>query len=145
MAPALAPSGTQELAPPEIPPPSLWRPVVVAVAAALLVAAFVVHAAVIPLEVLFTWGRPVALYVATEPEGAAVTVDGLPLGEPAPTKIEVRRDRADHVVEASLPGHRPAREVVRYDRSWVLSFVLRLQPDPTAPPAGDPGSAARKK
>ena len=59
--------------------------------------------------------------------------------EPAPTKTEVVRDRRDHVLELEYPGHRPTREVVRYDRSVVLSFVLRLQrtegaPDSALPP-----------
>jgi hypothetical protein len=79
--------------------------------------------------VLFTWNSPVPLYVASDPEGAAVKVDGIPLADPAPTKTEVRRDRREHVLELAYPGHRPTREIVRYDRSVVLSFVLRLQKD----------------
>ena len=110
----------------------MWRPIVVAVSAVVLIAAAAVHVAVIPLEVLFTWSRPAALYVASEPEGAAVKVDGVAVADPAPARIPVRRDRSDHVIEVMHPGFRPERETVRYDKTVALSFVIRLQPDPAA-------------
>jgi serine/threonine protein kinase len=110
----------------------LWRPIVVGILAVLIVAAYAVHVAVIPLEVLASWTRPATLYVASEPDGAVVKVDGVALPDPAPTKTAIKRDRFDHVIEVSAPGYRPVREIVRYDREVVLSFVLRMQKQETA-------------
>jgi hypothetical protein len=117
-----------------------WRPVVVAVAAVLIFAASAIHLLVLPLDVLFTWNRPAGLFIASEPEGASIKVDGVALADPAPTRISVRRDRLEHTIEVASPGYRAAREIVRYDQSVVLSFVLRLQKAAAAPvldaPAG---------
>ena len=110
----------------------LWRPIVVGILAVLIVAAYAVHVAVIPLEVLASWTRPATLYVASEPDGASVKVDGVALPDPAPTKTAVKRDRIDHLIEVSAPGYRPVREMVRYDREVVLSFVLRMQKETAA-------------
>ena len=70
----------------------------VVLSALIIVAAWVVHTRVVPLEVLFTWPRPASLYVASEPEGASVKLDGVPLPYPTPAKAEVRRDRAEYDV-----------------------------------------------
>jgi serine/threonine-protein kinase len=138
LAPAMGPTPISEPRLPQVKPTGMWRLVVVAVAAGLILVAGAVHLTVIPLEVLFTWNTPVPLYVASDPEGAAVKVDGVPLADPAPTKTEVRRDRREHVLELAYPGHRPTREIVRYDRSVVLSFVLRLQKNDGAAAAETP-------
>ena len=41
--------------------------------------------------------------------------------------VTVRRDLLEHVVEATLPGYRPARAIVRYDKTVALSFLMPLQ------------------
>jgi hypothetical protein len=98
-----------------------------------------VHFYLIPLDVLVTWREPAGLSIASDPDGAALLLDGVPLARPAPTTVSVRRDRAEHVIDAKLPGYRPARETVRYDRSVGLAFLLRLEKDPSfaPPPATD--------
>jgi serine/threonine protein kinase len=108
-------------------PTGLWRPVAVTLAAVVVLAACAVHVAFIPLEVLFSWRKPAALYVQSEPPGGTAKLDGVPLGDPTPTKVPIKRDRLDHVLEVALPGFRSARQIVRYDRSVALSFVIPLQ------------------
>ena len=54
--------------------------------------------------------------------GAALRLDGVPCRGSSPTTVTVRRDLLDHVVEATLPGYRPARAIVRYDKTVALSF-----------------------
>jgi len=110
-----------------------WRPVVVAVAAVLILVAFAVHLAVVPLEVLFTWQSPADVFVTSEPEGALVKLDGVALADRAPLRASVRRDRVDHVLEVSYPGYRTSTEIIRYDRSVVLSLLIRLQKEPSPP------------
>jgi hypothetical protein len=88
----------------------------------------------IPLDVLVTWREPARLSITSDPTGATVRLDGLPLTRPAPVTVPVRRDRAEHVIDADIPGYRPARETVRYDRSVGLAFMLRLEKDPAAAP-----------
>jgi hypothetical protein len=98
-----------------------------------------VHFYLIPLDVLITWREPARLSIASDPGGATVLLDGVPLARPTPTTISVHRDRSEHVIDANLPGYRPARETVRYDRAVGLAFTLRLDKDPAAapPPAPD--------
>jgi hypothetical protein len=114
----------------QIRPTGMWRPVVVGIAAVLILAAFVVHLAVVPLEVLFTWQSPTDVFVTSEPEGALVRLDGVALADRAPLRASVHRDRVDHVLEVSYPGYRTSTETIRYDQSVVLSLVVRLQPEP---------------
>jgi hypothetical protein len=144
VAPVPTPRPRHETARVQVRPTGMWRPVAVVVSALVLAAAAAVHVAVIPLEVLFTWTRPAALYVTSEPEGASVKVDGVALTDPAPARISVQRDRLDHVIEVTHAGYRPARQTVRYDKSVALSFVIRLEPDPAATPAraGAPAPSA---
>ena len=114
---------------------------VVAFLVVLSAAAAVVHFKVIPLDVLATWGRPATLVINSNPPGAAVTLDGRALPAPTPTQVQVRRDRADHVVEFSRVGSLPVRSVVRFDRTVTLSETATLpaQPQPPAlPPAPVP-------
>jgi hypothetical protein len=127
-----------------LPPRGLWRPVAVSIAALLVLAASAVHLAFVPLDVLFAWRAPVPLYVASEPEGAVVKLDGVPLPEVTPTKVPVRRDRVDHVIEIDHPGFRSARDVVRFDRSVTLSVLVSLQKQggpPIAPVSAIPPPA----
>jgi hypothetical protein len=91
-----------------------------------------VHTFVMPLDVLLVWRNPARLSIATEPEGASLRLDGVALAATSPTIVSVRRDLADHVIEATLPGYRPARAIARYERSVSLSALLRLQQDPSA-------------
>jgi hypothetical protein len=108
-------------------PVGVWRSVVVGLAALLVVIAFVVHVAVIPLEVLASWKKPAPLYISSEPEGGWAKLDGIRLVDPTPTKIAVTRDRHEHVIEVEYPGFQSARQIVRFDRSVVLSFMITLE------------------
>jgi serine/threonine protein kinase len=123
----------------QILPSGLWRPMVVAVAALVVLAALAVHLMFIPLDVLYAWRAPATLYVASEPEGGAVLLDGARLGGVTPTRVEVRRDRLEHRLEIEYPGFRPAREVIRYDRSVTLSALIALQKE-GGPPIGPVGT-----
>ncbi len=107
-----------------------------------------VHYFVMPLDVLLVWRNPARLSIATEPEGASVRLDGVAIAAPSPTIVSVRRDLADHVIEATLPGYHPARAIARYERSVSLSTLLRLRQDPAAivptppPPTAAPAAPA---
>jgi hypothetical protein len=115
-----------------------WRGFLAVVAVLAIGAAAAVHFAFIPLDVLASWWSPAALSIATDPNGATLSVDGVRLANTTPVTIAVKRDRADHVVEAQLPGFRTARAIMRYDRSLGLSFLLPLEKDPTPAPARPP-------
>jgi serine/threonine protein kinase len=119
----------------------IWRPVAVAVLAVIILAPAAVHFAVIPLDILLIWTRPARLWIASDPDGAAVKLDGAPLTGTTPTNVEIRRDRKDHVIELTLPGFRPARETARYDRSVGLSHHIRLEKDPEAAAAAAAAAA----
>jgi serine/threonine-protein kinase len=96
--------------------------------------AAVVHHWVMPLDVLLVWRNPAGLSLATDPGGATLRLDGVELPGSSPTTVTVRRDLLDHVVEATLTGYRPARAIVRYDKTVALSFLMPLQPAPAPPP-----------
>jgi serine/threonine-protein kinase len=126
-----------------------WRPLAVAVLAVLLLVAGAVHLVVVPLEVLVVWRKPATISIASEPPGAAVTLDGASIGAPTPTQTTIRRDRFDHVLEVSAPGYRPGRQTIRYDGAVALSFNVRLErqapilePLPTPKPTPPAASAA---
>ena len=109
-----------------------------------------VHQWVVPLDVLLVWRNPAGLSLATEPSGATLRLDGRLLAGASPTTVTVRRDLLEHVVEATLPGYRPARAIVRYDKTVALSFLMPLQAEPTPPassgsrPAEAPKSSPRR-
>jgi hypothetical protein len=90
-----------------------------------------VHRFLIPADVLLVWLKPAWIAIATEPEGATLRLDGVTLRATSPTAVSVKRDLADHVIEATLVGYRPARAVARYEKSVGPSFMLRLEKDPT--------------
>ena len=125
---------------------SMWRAVVVAVAAALLLLAGAVHLFVVPLDVLVEWRKPVPLSIASEPPGALVKLDGASLGGVTPTQTTIRRDRLDHSLEVSAPGYRAVHQTLRYDVTVALAATVRLErespatfdPRPTARPASAP-------
>jgi hypothetical protein len=97
-----------------------------------------VHQWVVPLDVLLVWRNPAGLSLATDPSGATLRLDGMALPGASPTTVTVRRDLLEHVVEATLPGYRPARAIVRYDKTVALSFVMPLQAEPAPPPPPRP-------
>ena len=103
-----------------------WRPLVLAIAASVLLVAGAVHLLVVPLDVLVVWRKPAPLVVTSEPEGALVRLDGAPLGAPTPTETMVHRDRYDHVLECRGPGYRSLRRIVRYDGAVTLAVSARL-------------------
>jgi hypothetical protein len=113
-----------------------------------------VHRFLIPVDVLAVWLKPAWIAIATEPEGATLRLDGVALHATSPTALSVKRDLADHVIEATLAGYRPARTVARYEKSVGPSFMLRLEKDPTfvepnvpttpGAPAGSSGPAAKR-
>jgi hypothetical protein len=105
-------------------------------------AAAAVHFLFVPLDVLVTWRNPAHVSIATEPSGSLLRLDGTTLDSTSPTAISVRRDRADHVLEATRIGYLPARQTIRFDRSVVLSFRLELQKDASFVPAPPPRPAA---
>jgi hypothetical protein len=115
-------------------PPRQWGGVFTVILLLLAAGAVVVHRLVVPLDVLIAWGEPTGLAITTEPAGATLRLDGAPLAATAPLTVSVRRDRVDHVVEATLPGYKPAREKTRYDKAASLSVTLRLERDPNATP-----------
>jgi hypothetical protein len=115
-------------------PRSRWRSALFFLLVILGGGAAAVHHWVVPIDVLLVWRNPAALTVATDPDGASLRLDGADLAGTSPTTVTVRRDLVEHVIEVSRPGYRPARAVVRYDKTVALSFLLPLQKDPTAVP-----------
>jgi eukaryotic-like serine/threonine-protein kinase len=97
----------------------------------------VVHYKYVPLDVAAVWFKPAWISVASEPPGAAVTLDGRLLPERTPTRIEVRRDRSDHILEVSREGSRTVRTTARFDRAVALSETVILPSEPS--PASRPG------
>jgi eukaryotic-like serine/threonine-protein kinase len=99
-------------------------------------AALAVDRYLVPLDVLVTWRSPARLAISTDPAGATLRLDGVPVAGPSPVVIEVRRDLTDHVLEASHPGFKPARTSLRYDKTVRLAarLVLDASPRPPAPP-----------
>ena len=117
-------------------PPRQWGGALTAILMLLVAGAVVVHLFWTPLDVLISWGAPTGLSIATDPSGAKLRLDGVPLASTAPITVSVFRDHGDHVLEATVPGYQVARETIRYDKSATLSYVLRLQRDLSAPPPG---------
>jgi len=100
-----------------------------------------VHRFLVPLDVLLSWRSPARLAIATQPEGASLRLDGVPLGALSPTVVQVRRDLVEHLIEATHPGFKPAHATVRYDKSVMLSSRLILERDPRAVPVPPPAPA----
>lgn len=117
-----------------------WKRVMLAFLVIVAAAAAVVHYKFIPLDVLAVWKKPATLAISSDPAGAAVTLDGRALPQVTPTQVEVRRDRADHVVEFARAGSRPVRTTIRFDRTAALVEVVSLPAEP-APPAPPPAPA----
>jgi hypothetical protein len=115
-------------------PPRQWGGAFMVVVLLLAAAGVVVHIKYIPLDVLISWRQPTGLSIATEPPGATLRLDGVPLAASAPATVTVWRDTNEHVIEATRPGYQVARETIRYDKSTSLSFLLRLQPAPGPTP-----------
>jgi len=125
-------------------PQRQWGGVFTVVLLVLAAAAVVVHLKVMPLDVLIAWREPTGLSIRTDPSGASVRVDGVPLASTTPASVTVWRDTKDHVIEASHPGYQTSRATVRYDKSASLSFVILLPRDPdTRDPTGLPPPAPK--
>jgi len=122
-----------------------WPKVLLTMIVLLGGAAAVVHLFVVPLDVLATWRSPARLSITTQPTGATLKLDGVPLAGTAPTTVSVWRDRGQHVIEASVPGFETTRDNVRYDKSVALSVQMYLAKDkaaaPTPPPTPAPTDA----
>ena len=130
-------------------PPRQWGGVFAVIVLLLAAAGVIVHLRVIPIDVLITWGQPTGLAIATDPVGAALRLDGVPLATSAPMTVSVWRDRGEHVVEATHPGYQTARQTIRYDKAASLSVRLNLQRDSApvlqaVPERGGPDSEAPK-
>jgi len=125
-------------------PPRQWGGLFTVVLLVLAAAAVVVHLKVMPLDVAIAWREPTGLSIKTDPTGATVRVDGVPLASTTPATVTVWRDTKDHVIEASHPGYQTSRATVRYDKSASLSFVILLPRDPdTRDPTGLPPPAQK--
>jgi len=122
----------------QIRPQRQWGGVFTVLILLLAAAGVGVHLWLIPLDVLIAWRQPTGLSIATEPPGAKLRLDGVPLASSAPTTVTVWRDRGDHTLEATLAGYQLARETIRYDRAASLSYVVRMLRDPNAVPPGAP-------
>lgn len=86
--------------------------------------------------------RLAAVSLASDPPGAALTLDGRDLG-PAPTAGPVRVDPGRHVIAGALPGHRPAELALELPAGAVVPVELRLEPEVgDAPPGPAEGPAA---
>ncbi|HEY4188128.1 MAG TPA: serine/threonine-protein kinase [Polyangia bacterium] len=138
--PMNAPFNTQlsASAPVALPPKKSALPLVVGLLVVIAAAAAVVHVKVMPLGLLAVWTKPAALQVSSEPAGADITLDGRPVLGQTPTRVQVKRDRAEHVVEASKTGFKPARQTIRFDRTTDLSASLTLEALPPPPPPPPP-------
>jgi serine/threonine protein kinase len=122
-----------------------WPWVAGAIAIVVVASAALVHAFVAPLSLLFIWSQPVPLFVSSVPPGAQVRLDGQALAATTPTRVDVKRDREDHVLELSLTGFQAARRVLRYDRQGILATHVALARVPAPSPASSrpPAPAAR--
>ena len=76
------------------------------------------------------------LTVTTVPHGAAVTLDGAPIGT---TPVQKRVGTGNHVVELALEGFEPFREVVDVPADGLpfLQPLKALPPPPAPPPTPD--------
>jgi hypothetical protein len=117
----------------QLRPRSHWRSALLLLIVIAGGGAAAVHHWVVPLDVLFVWRNPAQLSIATDPNGASLRLDGATLPASSPITMSVRRDLLEHVVEATLPGYRPARAIVRYDKTLTLSFLMPLDPAPPSP------------
>jgi hypothetical protein len=124
----------------QLRPAGRWRRVFLFLLVVVAGGGAAVHHWLVPLDVLLVWRDPAGLSIATEPSGATLRLDGATLPGTSPTTVTVHRDLLEHVVEASLPGYRPARAAVRYDKTVALSFLMPLQaaPPPPVPAAAPP-------
>jgi len=144
--PRFVPRQHHETARVQFRPQRQWGGVFTVLVLLLVAAGIGVHLWVIPLDVLIAWRQPTGLSIATEPPGAKLRLDSVPLAASAPTTVTIWRDRTDHTIEASLPGYQLAREKIRFDKSASLSYVVRLLKDPNyVPPEAAPAAPAEPK
>ncbi|HEX2660061.1 MAG TPA: PEGA domain-containing protein, partial [Polyangia bacterium] len=108
-------------------------------------AAAYVHLRVAPLNLLPVWMKPASLQVTSDPAGADIKLDGRPVGGPTPAKVDVKRDRAAHVLEVSKEGFEPASKTIRFDEAAELSASLTLTALPPPPPKEEPKEEPKKE
>jgi eukaryotic-like serine/threonine-protein kinase len=138
-----APSrGQHQTARVQLRSPKRWRGILVLTALVVAGGAAAVHYFVVPLDVLLAWRKPARLWIATEPDGASLRLDGVALAGSSPTAVSVKRDLVDHVIEATLAGYHPGRAIARFDKSLGLSLLLPLERDPAAAPPLPPSGAS---
>ena len=93
------------------------------------------HSFVMPVPVAVAYFQPAFLSVMTDPLGATVSMDGKTTGKTTPVILPITRDRQDHVIEVTLPGHETANFRVRFDQVLEPSVRIPLVPStPSAPP-----------
>jgi hypothetical protein len=126
----------------QLRPRGRWRGAMLFLIVVLGGGAAAVNRWVVPLDVLLVWRNPAGLSITSDPDGASLRLDGTPMAGTSPTTVMVRRDLSDHVVEATHPGYRSARMVIRYDKTLPLSVFVPLEKDPAAPADAHPASSA---
>ena len=105
-------------------PQRQWGGVFTVIVLLLVAAGVGVHLWLIPLDVLIAWRQPTGLSISTEPPGAKLRVDGVPLAASAPTTVTVWRDRngshrrGDAAWATSSPARRSATTRPRRCRTW---------------------------
>ena len=151
LAPAAPPGRTASFAPVAAPramdvPPSAPQPAPSRLGLSVLLlllatagAVVYTHQQVVPLQVLMVWFQPARLDIRTQPSGAQVFLDGRRLSAQTPTYTEIRRNRADHVLELRRDGFRTEQIPLRYDRTVELLIDVKLAPAP--PPGRQPEPA----
>ncbi len=126
---------------PVLQPPRQGRVIALAIAAAALTLAAIVHLVFVPLPILAVWLTPAPLDVRSEPSGAEVYLDGIRFVSPTPTSRLVQRDRRPHLLELRKEGFQTVRRIIRFDRKKQMEVSLPLnaesrpsfRPMPVAP------------
>ena len=106
-------------------PQRQWGGVFTVIVLLLVAAGVGVHLWVIPLDVLIAWRQPTGLSITTEPPGAKLRVDGVPLASSAPTtghrlaRSHGSRRRGDAARATSVaPRDDPLRQGRDAVRTW---------------------------
>jgi hypothetical protein len=88
-----------------------------------------------PLPVATAYFQPAFLNVVTDPRGAEVFLDGKTTNKTTPVLLPITRDRQEHLIEVTLPGHETANYRVRFDQALEPTVRIPLVPStPSAPP-----------
>jgi hypothetical protein len=104
--------------------------ILILVLGALGAGVWLVHTRIISLPVAVVWFEPARLEFESAPPGAEVRLDGRLLSQRTPARTTVTRDRAQHSLEVSLPGHLPVHQTIYFDRAVELKWSVTLPPKP---------------